>query len=125
MLPLLNTDLVLFDQFEKVPLVVAAQGRLAEVRIRAEKVTGIDLIVAKVAAPAARCQDFAAGALGVVKDENLAPAPRRFHGAEKAGGPGADDDDIDFGHGPCRFTIFILYLLLSVGEISRGKRQVS
>jgi hypothetical protein len=83
------------------------------VRIRPEKVPGIDFIVGKVAASPARRKNFSAGALGVVENEDLPPAPGCFHGTEKTGSPGTDDEDVDPGHVSCPSTLFILHLLFS------------
>jgi hypothetical protein len=118
MLPFMKANLVLLDQFKKVPLVVTAQGRFAEMWIGPEKVSGIDLIIGKVAAPSARSENFTPGTGRVIENDNLPATPGRFDGTKKAGGSGTDNNHIDFVHGSNCITLH-RYLLFQTNRVRK------
>ncbi len=60
-------DAVLAHQIDKIPLGVARQRRFAEVRIGAEVSGWLNVEVGKIAAPAARHQDFAPRFFAVIQ----------------------------------------------------------
>ncbi len=90
-------DAVMLDEGEEVLRGVAGEGGAGEVRIGGEEVFGLGVEVGEVGAAAAGDEDFAAGSVGVVKDEDLAAAAGGNGGAEEAGGSGAEDDDVWLG----------------------------
>ncbi|GEM_PF-7019335 len=64
---------MLAHQRNEVPLGVAGQRGLAEVRVLREEVGGLRVHVGEVAAPAARHEDFLARLVRVIDQHHLAP----------------------------------------------------
>ena len=92
-------DAVLLDQGDEVVRGVAGEGGLGEVGVGGEEVFRRGMEVGEVAAAAAGDEDLLAGAVGVFEDEGAAAAAAGLDGAHEAGGAGAEDEDVDFGHG--------------------------
>ncbi|MCY1176358.1 hypothetical protein D9M73_166250 [compost metagenome] len=90
---------VLAHQLDEVPLGVAGQGRLAEVRVVRKEVGRLGVQVGEVAAPAAGHEDFLAWLVGVVEQQHPAAATGTELGAHQAGGAGAKDDHVGGVHG--------------------------
>src|ERR1039458_6630867 len=78
-----------------------ARADLAKCGLAERKLSGAVLRLVKVAAAAAGDEDLLAGTLGALEDEDAAPAASRLDGTHEAGGTGAEDEDVDFGHWQC------------------------
>ncbi|MNR25023.1 hypothetical protein D3C85_1421430 [compost metagenome] len=90
---------MLAHQLDEVPLGVAGQGRLAEMRILREEVARLGIHVGEVAAAAAGHEDLLAGLVGVVEHQYPAATAGAELGAHQAGGAGAEDDHVGGVHG--------------------------
>ena len=90
-------DAVRFDHGEEVLRGEAGEGGLGKVRVGGEEVFRGGIAIREVAAAAAGDEDLLAGTLVRLEDEDAAPAASRLNGAHKAGGAGAEDEDVDFG----------------------------
>ena len=91
-------DVVGFNQGEEVLRGVAGERGAGEVGVGGEEVFRAGVEVGEVAAASAGDEDLLAGLVGVVEDEGAASAVGGVHGAEEAGGSGAEDQDV----GPAR-----------------------
>ena len=89
---------VRLNQREEVPRSEAGEGGLGKVRVGGEEVFRGGVAISEVAAAAAGDEDLLAGALGALEHEDAAPAAPCLDGAHEAGGAGAEDEDVDFGH---------------------------
>ena len=86
---------VLVDEGDEVGGGVAAEGGLGEVGVVGEEVLGAGVEVGEVAAAAAGDEDFLAGFVGVVDEEDAGVAATGLDGAQEAGGSGSEDDDVE------------------------------
>ena len=84
-------DAMLFDEGDEVFWREASEGGFGKVRVRAEEVFGFGADVGEVAAAAAGDEDFFAGAVGVVEEEDAAASFAGFDGCHQAGGACAED----------------------------------
>ena len=87
-----------FHQRDKIPLSVARQRRLAEVRIGREKIFRRDVEVGEVAAPAAGDENFFADAIAMFDDQHAPAALARLDGAHQARGACADHNHVELNH---------------------------
>ncbi len=87
-------DAVLLDQGDEIMLGVAAERRLAEMRIGRDEALRPAVAVGEVAAPAARDQDLLADLVGVLEQQPPPPALAGADGAHQTGRTGADHRDV-------------------------------
>ena len=87
-------DGVALDQSEEVPLGVAAEGGLGEVRVVGQKALGRGAHVGEVAAPAAGDQDFLAGLIGMIEEQDPRARLARRRRRHKTCAARAKDDCI-------------------------------
>jgi len=89
---------VLGHQADEVPLGVAGQGGLAEVRVVREEVRRFGVHIGEVAATAAGHQDLLAGLVRVVDQHHLAPTSGGGQSTHQACGAGANDHNFGRAH---------------------------
>ena len=112
MVALLIVDAVPLDEFEKIPLGVAGQRRLGEVRIATQVSMGARLQIGEVAAPTTADQDLAPRLLGIIQHQHSAPPIPGLSRTHQTGRSGPDDDHIprilwfhnNFSCRPCLMT---------------------
>ena len=85
---------VLAHQFDEIPLGVAGQGRLAEVRVLREEIVGFGVHVGEVAAATARHQDLFTCLVGVVDQHDLAPTAGSGQRAHQTCGASANNHNV-------------------------------
>ena len=85
-------------QRDEIPLRVARQRRLAEVRIGREKIFRRDVEVGEIAAAAAGNENFFADAIAVFDDDNAPATLARLDGAHQPRGAAADDRYVEVNH---------------------------
>ena len=90
---------MLFDQGDEVPLGVAAQRRLAEMRIVRQEVVGFDEMIGEIAAPATGHEDLLADLVGPLQHQNATAPLGGGETAQQARGTRAENDNIVMGGG--------------------------
>jgi len=93
-------DAMLFDEGDEVLGREAGERGLGEVRVCAEEVFGFRADVGEVAATTAGDEDFFAGAVGVVEEEDAAASFAGFDGCHQAGSACAEDHYVEL-HAHC------------------------
>lgn len=91
---LVISDAVFLDQRNEIMLRIAAQRRLAEVRIAGQKVRRCRVQVGEIAAPAAGNADFLGGPPRLLDHSHAATATSRNAGAHQARRASAEDNDV-------------------------------
>ena len=88
-------DAVAIHEIDEIPLRVACQRRLGEMRVlRQERVRGA-MQVGKVAAPTARYAHFLGRARGMVDHKGSPTTLGDARSTEQAGSPGAENERVD------------------------------
>ena len=98
MISLVIADAVTIHQFDKMPLVIARQRGFAEMGILRKKGGRLDIVVGEVAASTAGDQEFLAGFMRMIQNQNPAPATSGRSGTHQSGRTGSDDNDIPLIH---------------------------
>lgn len=91
---LVECDLVLFYEADKVRRPVAGKGRFTEMRILRNKIFGPAVNVGKIASPAARYDDLSAYLSIVLDNQYSLAAFSRGYRAKKPSCTAADDDGV-------------------------------
>ena len=87
-------DIVALDEFDEVPLRVAAQRALAEMGIGRKVAVWGNVQVGEIAAAATRHQDFFADLVRAIQHGHAAAATGGRYGAHQAGGAGSENQRV-------------------------------
>ena len=88
-------DAARINTLDEIPRRKPLQRRNAEMRILRDELLGAGMHIGEIAPPAAGNADLLARLVGMIDDQNAAPALASLGGGKHARCAGADDEDVE------------------------------